>query len=966
VSAATTDGGAAQAGPAQRAGRPGPGPARPRVAARVDGVAVTSARARPRGARAGAGLVPGPGRNRRVSLAWPRLPAAAEVAIVAAGYAGYALVRLAVRASRPAAIAHAAGLWRAERWLHAGIEPSLNQLAAARPVLAETAGYYYGLAHFIVTPLVLAWLWLRRPGSFGPLRSALVLATTAANVVFWTWPVAPPRFAVPGLADVLARYRILGAGSPHGPERLVNLYAAMPSLHVAWAAWCAVAIVAATRGRWRHLAWLYPAATTLDVLATANHFVLDAVAGLAVTALGLLAARATARPDATGPGPGGAGRAAALGPGAAPRRRRPVIRGRVARRWAWAAGGAAAVLIALRAPAARADVRAALAHGLRLPWLGAAAAAEAVVVAGLVLAQRQLLAAAGARLPVRAVAAAVVASTGLARLLPAGPAAAAAWQAGQYRRRDPASGTAGAWAVLAGGVASAAAALAGLAAGAAAAARWPLLAGGAATLAATAAAALAARRAGGAARWLARHAGRSRWRRRLAVGLAGLAQPRLGPRRGAAVLAASGLSVLGEAGLLAAAFEVAGLPVPWRGLLLAGAAGQLGARLVPLPGGLGGVEGGVLGALALTGTRPATALAAVIVYRVAGYWAPGAAGAVTAAVLTRRHPARAARPVTALRPQAPPRPVPGQPARPRQAASPAGARAARPWPAPGRPARPGIKPARAHPRACPGGRTPQTAAGHAASARSPPEPGRPVPPPGTAAAPRPVPARHQRRGATVIARRRNEEKKGTCHEHPANPPSGRQRCVRGGHSGRHGRPGRRGRCGRVPAAGHLARRRRPGRRRARHADRAVGRHLAVGHHPAVRRRQRRRRQPDLRAGGGRHGRLRPGRPARVRRPAGRQRAARRLADYRGADPQPQAPHRRLDVLVQQLGRRGADRPGRRQPGRRRPAAAGPPLTTRTVRVLTASQDPHPGSPDGRPPRDPRRGQSRSSGACYEP
>ena len=237
--------------------------------------------------------MPGPGRNYRVSLAWPRLPAAAEVAIVAAGYAGYALVRLAVRASRPAAVAHAAGLWRAERWLHLDIEPSLNHLAAARPVLAEMAGYYYGLAHFIVTPLVLAWLWLRRPSAFGPLRSALVLATTAANVVFWTWPAAPPRFAVPGMADILVRYRILGAGSPRGPDSLVNLYAAMPSLHVAWAAWCAAALVAATRGRWRHLAWLYPAATTFVVLATANHFLADAAAGLAVTALGLLAARAT-------------------------------------------------------------------------------------------------------------------------------------------------------------------------------------------------------------------------------------------------------------------------------------------------------------------------------------------------------------------------------------------------------------------------------------------------------------------------------------------------------------------------------------------------------------------------------------------------------------------------------------------------------------------------------------------------
>jgi uncharacterized membrane protein YbhN (UPF0104 family) len=281
--------------------------------------------------------------------------------------------------------------------------------------------------------------------------------------------------------------------------------------------------------------------------------VLDAAAGLAVTVLGLLATRATTRPDATEPGPGAAGPAAAspaLGPGAVPRRRRLVIWGRrLARGWGWAAGGAAAVLIALRAPSVAADVRAALAHGLRLPWLGAAAAAEAVGVAGLVMAQRQLLAAAGARLPVRAVAAAVFASTGLARLLPAGPAAAAAWQAGQYRRRDAASGTAGVWAVLAGGVASTVAALAVLAVGAAAA-RWWLLVSGAATLAAVSAAALAARRAGVAARWLARHAGRSRWRWRwrLATGLAGLARHRLGPRRGAAAVAASGLSVLGRSG----------------------------------------------------------------------------------------------------------------------------------------------------------------------------------------------------------------------------------------------------------------------------------------------------------------------------------------------------------------------------------------------------------------------------------
>jgi hypothetical protein len=218
------------------------------------------------------------------------LPAAAELAIIGAGYAAYSLVRLAIRASRPAAFAHAAQLWQAERRLHLTAEPYLNHVATIHSVLAEAAGYYYGLAHFLVTPLVLAWLYLRRPTAFPRLRSGLVLATAAANVVFWAWPAAPPRFSVPGMTDILVTRDILGAAHPRGATSLVNLYAAMPSLHVAWAAWCALAVIAASRGRWRHLAWLYPAATTLVVLASANHFVLDAAGGLALAGLGMLAA----------------------------------------------------------------------------------------------------------------------------------------------------------------------------------------------------------------------------------------------------------------------------------------------------------------------------------------------------------------------------------------------------------------------------------------------------------------------------------------------------------------------------------------------------------------------------------------------------------------------------------------------------------------------------------------------------
>jgi hypothetical protein len=232
--------------------------------------------------------------------------------------------------------------------------------------------------------------------------------------------------------------------------------------------------------------------------------------------------------------------------------------------------------------------------------------------------------------------------------------------------------------------------------------RWWLVS--AAALAAGAGVILAAAcRIGAAARWLARHAGRSAWGWRLAVGLAGLARHRLGSRRCAAVAAASGLSVLAEAALLATAFQVAGMQVPWRGLLFACAAGQLGGRLVPLPGGLGGMEGGLFGALALTGVHPTTAAAAVIIYRVAGYWAPGAAGAITAGALTRvRRPPAAARPLASPRTQVfPPGAspdIPEDPHSPGRAASAA---------APAAPARRIFS-------------TAQPAAGLAASARSPP------------------------------------------------------------------------------------------------------------------------------------------------------------------------------------------------------------------------------------------------------
>ena len=177
----------------------------------------------------------------------------------------------------------------------------------------------------------------------------------------------------------------------------------------------------------------------------------------------------------------------------------------------------------------------------------------------------------------------------------------------------------------------------------------PLLACAAGLLAAGAAGLFAAARRGRAlARWLGRRR-RSRAIAGLAAAAAGLGHQPAGPGWAAGVLACTGTGLLADAGVLAACFGLAGLPVPWRGLLFAYAAGQLAGRLVPLPGGMGGLEGGMLGALTLTGMTPAAAATAVIIYRVAGCWAVGAAGTAVAAALARRPP-RAARAGTGTHP----------------------------------------------------------------------------------------------------------------------------------------------------------------------------------------------------------------------------------------------------------------------------------------------------------------------------
>ncbi len=163
----------------------------------------------------------------------------------------------------------------------------LNSHLQHLPVLAVPACFFYATLHFVVTPAVLLWTYRHRPADYGSARTELAIITAAALIGFWRFPTAPPRLlAGAGFHDTLVSFRTWGwwgsdASVPAGATAIANQFAAMPSLHMAWAVWCGATMFTLTRHGWvRFLAIVYPVLTTLVVLGTANHYLLDVLAGI--------------------------------------------------------------------------------------------------------------------------------------------------------------------------------------------------------------------------------------------------------------------------------------------------------------------------------------------------------------------------------------------------------------------------------------------------------------------------------------------------------------------------------------------------------------------------------------------------------------------------------------------------------------------------------------------------------------
>lgn len=185
------------------------------------------------------------------------------------------------------AVVHGQDILSFERSLHLDPELALNHWLAAHHTLGIVLSYYYDNAHFVVTLGLLGWLWWRRPDLYRPLRNSLVLINVIGFVVFWRLPVAPPRL-LPGSAftDIVAASHTFGSWHTGKLASEADQLAAMPSLHLAWASWSALAMWRLSRRwYWRTLAVLYPIVTAVGVLTTGNHYLADVLAGVATTVL---------------------------------------------------------------------------------------------------------------------------------------------------------------------------------------------------------------------------------------------------------------------------------------------------------------------------------------------------------------------------------------------------------------------------------------------------------------------------------------------------------------------------------------------------------------------------------------------------------------------------------------------------------------------------------------------------------
>jgi hypothetical protein len=231
------------------------------------------------------------------------LDAIRQLALFAGAYYLYRIVRGLVDGQAGLAFENARTLVDLERSLGLFFEPGLQAWARGEEWLLTGANWMYVNSHFVVTTTFLIWLYIARNYAFYYVRNMFMVAMGFALAGYLVYPTAPPRFLPEwGFTDTVAAF--VGESADSSANVLYNPFAAVPSMHVAFALMIAVPAFFLVKNRVIKALWaVYPAVVTLVVMVTANHYWVDAALGAMVAVASASAASyafARARPEAWG------------------------------------------------------------------------------------------------------------------------------------------------------------------------------------------------------------------------------------------------------------------------------------------------------------------------------------------------------------------------------------------------------------------------------------------------------------------------------------------------------------------------------------------------------------------------------------------------------------------------------------------------------------------------------------------
>ena len=217
-----------------------------------------------------------------------------EFALIVVVYLGYRHVRHLARDQADQAFENARRVVEIERRLHLFTEQAVQQAFMHNDALMWLLNHYYARVHFPLTIIFLVWLVVRHRDAYRTVRTWLITVTLVALRMHVAFPLAPPRMLSSlGFVDTL-RQSGLRIYSTNPNDSAANQFAAMPSLHFGWAVIVAAGFVAVCRTLASVLAFLHPVITLIAIVATANHYWIDAGVALVLVIGAVMVVRASA------------------------------------------------------------------------------------------------------------------------------------------------------------------------------------------------------------------------------------------------------------------------------------------------------------------------------------------------------------------------------------------------------------------------------------------------------------------------------------------------------------------------------------------------------------------------------------------------------------------------------------------------------------------------------------------------